>query len=114
MKKLDFKGHLVREESTTHFAILSLWDNITDYEYIFRLCDSISSHRLILTLDVKGFQVSSASPYGEFGKIDKNYYWMLWSENKPDLDKNDIKGLCDYFKIFSGMVWAMPVKLIEK
>ena len=109
--KLDFKGHIVRDISTTHFAMLSMWDAVTDYEYTFRYSDSCCSHRLILTLDVKGFQVSSISPYGEFGKIDEHYYRMLFSENLPDMDKNDIKGLCDYFKIFAGMVWALPVKL---
>ena len=115
MKKYDFKGHIVRDPSTTHFAMLSMWDKITEYHYIFRyVAADQTTHRLELFLGFDGLTIAQVTPGLGDGIFDTFYYRMLWTENKPDIDANDVKTLCDYFKIFAGMVWALPVKMIDK
>lgn len=114
MKKLVFKTNIVREKSNTHFAMLSLWDNVTDFNYIFRFETDKHVWRMELHLDAYGVTVAALSPYNNAKDIDTTFYRMLWNEFKPEISINDPKTLADAFKVFTGVVWASPVKLTEK
>lgn len=114
MKKLTFKTHITREKSDTHFAMLSLWDDVINFNYIFRYETDLHVWRMELYLDAYGFTVAALSPYNNVKDIDTTYYRMLWNEFKPEISINDPKTLADAFKVFAGVVWASPVKMIEK
>lgn len=115
MKKLDFKTNIVRDRSNTHFAMLSMWDNVTDFNYIFRFETAEGEvYKMTLSLYLGSLAIEADCTRNGESVFDTFYYRALWNEFKPSLNSNDVKTLGDYFKIFSGMVWAMPVKLIEK
>jgi hypothetical protein len=67
-----------------------------------------------LHLDGYGVTIAALSPYNNAKDIDTAFYRMLWNEFKPEISINDPKTLADAFKVFSGLVWASPVKMIEK
>lgn len=114
MKKLTFKTHIVREKSETHFVMISLWDNVVNFNYIFRYETEGEVYKMTLSLNLGQLAVEADCKRDGESVFDTFYYRALWNEFRPTFDNNDVKTLNDLFKVFAGVVWASPVKLIEK
>jgi hypothetical protein len=115
MKNLVFKTNIVCDKSSTHFAMLSLWDNVTDFNYIFRFETAEGEvYKMTLSLYLGSLAIEADCKRDGESVFDTFYYRALWNEFRPTLGNNDVKTQNDLFKVFAGVVWASPVKMIEK
>jgi hypothetical protein len=115
MKNLVFKTNIVRDKSNTHFAMMSLWDDVVNFNYIFRYETAEGEvYKMTLSLYLGTLAVEADCKRNGESVFDTFYYRALWNEFKPTFDNNDVKTLNDLFKVFCGVVWASPVKSVGK
>ena len=108
MKKMQFKGSITRPPiETGKFSMLSMYDSIIYFDYLYRFEQGDKVYKLRLILDVDGFKVLGDCDRENNEIFNVPYYRMLYNE----LKSNDVKTQCDLFKLFSGMVFESPVKL---